>query len=301
MIFATPVKPRKPALLVAGSLAVALAGWLCLHVASHIQPGIPLKTGLPPATRKAPLPALLFDEQEIDGEYYFGDGWGVNCRLTLRADHRFRFERRGYGRVCDRNSGSWTLQGDVIVCRPVNRNAREGVKGMGIRYIPVKWGRSLWLVDENQMPGFCDAVVAGDTITAIGLRGTDYVTMEGGKPLAVHGKPFVPSRYREFLDKGAVRAKVISVSADGSVTLDKGSADRVEPGMLFTTAASKDIDVNVVKVDAHRSVGQARYFRNSDGRVEAGDRLTTGDYRTRPHGTGYRAFTAPPAADSGKR
>jgi hypothetical protein len=49
---------------------------------------------------------LLFAESELPGQYYLGDGLGVNCSLELHPDHRFRFVWRGCLGMYDRNQGT---------------------------------------------------------------------------------------------------------------------------------------------------------------------------------------------------
>ena len=102
-------------------------------------------------------PALRFPEQELSGQYYLGDGLGVNCSLTLEPTHRFAFAWHGCMGLYDQNQGVWSLEGDTLVVKPKKPNKREGFEGMNLRFIPVQWGKRGYLVDENEMPGFCAA------------------------------------------------------------------------------------------------------------------------------------------------
>lgn len=249
--------------------------------------------GMPAST---PRPALRFDAAELPGRYYLGDGLGVNCTLTLQANGRFEFKWTGCLGEYDQNAGKWTLDGDVMVLTPERPNKRNGFRGMGVRFVPVRWGGRTYLVDEHEMPGFC-AAASGETLPrADDLHGLDYLKLvgSGSSVPPVDGTPLIPERYREFYEKGPVTARVERVLPDGKVTLNRGSADRVRQGMLMTLDAFGRIDLEVLSVTEHASVAQPIYFWNSDRKVEPGAAFTSGSYRHRPRGTGYQRFTAPP-------
>jgi hypothetical protein len=242
---------------------------------------------------------LLFDEKELYGRYYFGDGLGVNCSLVLETDHRFTFKWRGCLGEYDRNSGTWRLEGDILALRPEKPNKREGFQGTNLRFIPVKWGARYFLVDENEMPGFCAATSQDNMRRFDRIHGHDYVKWIGGELAPTEGKPIVPERYKEFLEKGPVDAAVVRIDDEGAVILNKGTSDRIKPGMLL--AAEGDccrIELKVVSAKEHESLAQAFYFWNSDRRVSAGDRFTTGTHWDRPWGTGFERFTELPKADA---
>jgi hypothetical protein len=238
---------------------------------------------------------LAFDESEIYGRYYFGDGLGVNCSLTIEEDHRFSFQWRGCEGVYDQNSGTWQLHGDVVTLKLELPNKREGGRGLNIRYVPIKWGERHYLVDENEMPGFCVKAHSGTLdLAGILLLGNDYVKWPGQKLPSVQGIPVIPERYKTFYENGEVSARVVQMTANRNVILDKGAADRINPNMLFALAGQDDIDLKIVSVTEHQSVAQALYYWSSDRYVKVGDLFTTGTTWTRPHGTGYKQLNKPP-------
>ena len=253
-----------------------------------------------PTIAAKPQTTLLFPEKELCGEYYYGDGLGVNCSLTLTADHRFTFGWRGCLGLYDENSGAWEMQGDVAVMRPEKPNKQEGFRGMNTRFVPVKWGKRYYLIDENGMPGFCaaahDGKFTGPNALPEEVHGSDYTRVADGKVAPLYGKPLLPERYLEFYQQGAVTAKVARIDAQGQAILHVGAANRVKTGMLFTVNSWDGVDLKVLSIKGHEAVCKVMYWWNSDEWVKAGRAFTTGTNFDRPSGTGSQTFDAPPKA-----
>ncbi len=173
---------------------------------------------------------------------------------------------------------------------------------MNVRYIPVKWGARLYLVDENEMPCFCAVASTPDNTLGSGVHGQHYVKRNGQTPPpVVVGEAAIPERYRDFYENGPVQAVVARVERGGKVILNKGAADRVKPGMLLAAKGPPTIELKVLSVQEHESVAQASYFWNSSLRVAAGDRFTTGGDFAGPRGTGFERFPNPPEAKKASR
>jgi hypothetical protein len=244
---------------------------------------------------RAPQSALLFPEQELYGDYYFGDGLGVNCSLTIKANHRFAFRWTGCLGTYDENQGSWALSGDILTLKPEKPNDLSGFQGTNTRFIPVKWAGKHYLVDEYEMPGFC--AMARSVVThprnSHFVLGSDYRKQEDDKTTGPAAEMLIPGRFREFYDKGAVAAKAVRIDGN-QVVLDRGSADRVKPGMLLAHVDYLSINLTVVSVEEHQSIAKPIYFWNSDRRVKVGDRFTTGEEFGRPRGTGFKRYDSPP-------
>lgn len=252
--------------------------------------------------------ALSFPKTEVPDKYYFGDGLGVNCTLELRSDHRFAFRWTGCLGEYDRNQGTWQLNGDILTVFPDKPNVVQGLSGMNLRYIPVKWRGRHFLVDENGMPGFSAMSAERNPLLIERLKSdeyvhfaSDYVKAEKVRGAVGSGRPLLPMRYLPFYEKGPVKASVVRIQDSRHVIINKGSVDRVRPGLLFTMSASGDIDLEVVRVGKRESEARPVYFFNSDAPVKVGDSFTTGDTWARPHGTGYQRFSDPPIACKAKR
>jgi hypothetical protein len=248
----------------------------------------------PPPAPSQPAPKMGFDANLLPGRYYFGDGLGVNCLLTLDADHRFKFSWHGCLGEYDKNSGSWEIENDLVVMKPEQPNKREGFVGMNVRFVPVKWGERIYLVDENETPGFCAATAKRSDLRLDDIHGMDYVKWDGENLPPLKGNPILPERYREFYEKGPVVAKVTKIEPDGSVILNKGSAGKVKEGMLLCVNAFDNSEIKVTSVRKDTATANVLYFWNSDTKIKVGDEFTTGGYYHRPHGTGYERFLQPP-------
>ncbi len=243
-------------------------------------------------------PTLLFDPAMLPGRYVMGDGLGVNCSLTLGEDHRFAFSWRGCGGEYDRNAGTWSLEGDVVVMEPEQPNRMEGFQGMNVRFIPVSWGKCVFLVDENEMPGFCAAAADPESLSFRGVRGHDYIKRgmddDGSRP---DGRPEVPDRYAEYLELGPVTARVVEVRHDGAVVLESKDAHRIREGMLLTLTSFGRLELEVTSLIEGGAVAEVHYFWNSGHETLTAKRFTTGDELHRVRGTGFERFKQPPSRE----
>lgn len=230
----------------------------------------------------APPPSLLFSETHLPGDYYFGDGLGVNCSLTLTNDHYFTFRWTGCVGEYDRNQGRWEMQGDMLVLIPERPKPTEGFSGINVRFVPVLWGKKVYLVDEYEMPGFC--ATAGDREKSLldDIHGLDYAKLEETPGQPRTGKPVLPARYEEFYAKGEVIAHVAAAKTDGTVTLKRQGNRPLEVGMRLVISGYEGIEVRVTS-----AAGDAEplYYPNAKRKIRVGDTVTTGSYYHRPHGT----------------
>lgn len=230
----------------------------------------------------------------IPGTYYFGDGLGVNCSLSLTSKGRFRFGWSGCLGEYDRNEGTWSLDGDIVVLKPKKPNQREGFQGMGVRFVPVTWGKRWYLVEESDMPGFAASARKKGTenkdLELMG-SGSDYVKRDANFKLpAKSGVPLLPHRYMHFYQHGPITAAVKRVNSNGTVDLRGSFGGRLQPGMLMAVEAFENIDLKVLTVTGDFATAQPRYVWNSAVKIKVGDKFTTGDGYTQPHGAGYRVF-----------
>ena len=115
----------------------------------------PLQESQSQAAPDAKKPKLLFEERDLAGVYYQGDGLGTNLVLVLAEDHRVGFAWYGCLGGGDKNGGTWSLDGDVVVLRLAEPDGPEGLRRIDARFVPVKWGERVYLVEEDQMPAFC--------------------------------------------------------------------------------------------------------------------------------------------------
>ena len=111
--------------------------------------------------------ALRFDKKDLPGEYQ-GGGTGVGLddrHLTLEPSGRFTFKSYCCFGEYNSNLGTWSLDGDLVLLHPEKPNKHEVFSAMNVRFVPVKWGKGIYLVDEYEMPGFAQRQGAGTSRT----------------------------------------------------------------------------------------------------------------------------------------
>lgn len=239
---------------------------------------------------------LLFPESELPGKYYFGEGLLLNCYFELRTDHRFTY-RWSSDILQYSDKGTWSLNSDVLTIHPDDPGVHQG---LSIRFIPVKHDGDLILIDENKMPGFCVMWTDKDPVRAASFAGgyphllPCYFRVEKITKHPGSNRPVMPARYWDFYDNGTIRSKVIRTSDAGHAVIDKGSLNRVKPGMLFAMSNPGRIDIEVVSAGEHESEVRPIYYDGSNAVIKVGDSFTTGDHTGSPRLTSYRRFSEPP-------
>jgi len=220
---------------------------------------------------KASVPK--FTANKVAGEYYFGDGLGVNCHLKLAVDNTFTFRWTGCLGEYDKNGGRFHFEGDELVLELTQPNNRQGFQGTPTRFYPVQWGKRMYMVAEEDMAGFCEAVASGwqgDSLDAI--HGDHYVRINPNdiyKMPAVSGKPDVPVKYRPWINKRMLVS--ITKIENGKIYLDRGSADGIVQGLkLFERGHGFDW-VYVEKCTEHDAV--ARMWDKKDKMPKVGAKL----------------------------
>lgn len=252
--------------------ALSLAALALLVSARNVDPQAPA-----PARQKAAVVQPAFTRAELAGRYYQGDGLGVNLDLRLAADGTFKFVWRGCLGEYDKNGGTWWVEGDVVVMNPEKPHEQHGFKGMDTRFVPVPWGERMYLVDEEGVPGFAAAAAEQQIFKGDGLHGSDYVRHVDHKLPPLKGEPQLPARYRHFFERGPIHATVVDINQDGTVTLDKGSADRVTNGLLLASSSyATDGSLEVIAVSTNTSVARPFYYWNEEKPVQVGQKFTTG-------------------------
>lgn len=244
---------------------------------------------------------LLFPEKEILGRYLWIIDDGDTESLELKSDHialfyqnivLFSLPGEDAPEPGPRSKGTWRLVGDVLLIH--NENPRE-IMLPDARYIPVKWGSHYFLVDENVMPGFCAGIGKTDSYwrgffkSCYSESRHMYIKEGDGR---FYGEPFIPERYRDFYENGQIVARVKRLTGGGHAIINKGSVDRVKPGMLFCSSdhSAALVDCEVVSTRQHESEVRPIYYHYSKSLVKVGMLFTTGDYINRPMETDYPRF-----------
>jgi hypothetical protein len=200
------------------------------------------------------------------GEYYAGDGLGVNTSLVLAPSSGYVFEWHGCLGLYDRNYGvvAWT---NSRVCLSFTfENTRKGFQGIAPELIPVPWGARQYLVPADDIIGFCNNINEGrePRMNAHGF----YLMRRGDEKKKVIGFPKVPDEYRPYLLAKPIEAIIIAVGPyttrpsvvewkfkDTPVTLDAGAKQGLRMGMELVVTKPRDTveSVRITRVEEKRS------------------------------------------------
>jgi len=212
------------------------------------------------AIRKAPDHAWA-------GDYYQGDGLGVNQSILLGPTGDFVFTWRGCLGVYDRNFGSFRLDGQKIRLTFTYPNQRKGFQGIASELVPIRWGERRYLVPAEEMADFCNAVNTGEE-PRDRLHGL-FLLRRNDVQVKVDGRPAVPSEYKAWLLDRPVSGKVIAIGSarmkEGQakivfrtteVKLNVGKREGVYPGMEFYFLDDSGNTMKVTRVDEQESTAE---------------------------------------------
>jgi hypothetical protein len=191
--------------------------------------------------------AQLKDNQWA-GEYYYGDGLGVNVELIIAPKSGFVFTWHGCLGLYDLNYGNveWTDRKIKLLFE--HSNKRKGFQGIAPELIPVKWGERHYLIPSNEVVKFTNAVNGGFEPCSMFFCNRRFLMKRGDEKKKVKGQPNVPEEYRVYLLKKPIRLGIISIGESRierakndpefqyritKVILNAGSAKGVWLGMKF--------------------------------------------------------------------
>lgn len=197
--------------------------------------------------------------KEIKGWYYFGDGLGVNCGLELRADGRFEFSWYGCLGEYDRNTGPYHVEKGRVVLFPEKPNIREGFQGTPTRFFPVPWGERLYLVEDERILEFCNAINQGQEPRRK-VHGMVYLR-RGDEKKPVSGRPVLPKVWRDYLLETPLEGKVIDALGNRGV-VNLGKKHGLKVGMVLTDRADENrpyVQLRVTEVMEESAKVETKY------------------------------------------
>jgi hypothetical protein len=186
--------------------------------------------------------------KEIAGDYYFGDGLGIKCSLTLAPMGRFTFQWDGCGGTYGRNEGTAYTKNGVLHLSPLNPNPRDGFGGTPTEFYPVRWGARLYLIPTNDIVRFCSDFNQGVEPKS-GIHQNYYLQI-GDAAKSVSGRPAIPNQWTKYFLKQPVQGTIIKLIGRQEAWLDKGSVDGLLEGMILTAKQHGDLMFGDVRVEA---------------------------------------------------
>jgi len=230
------------------------------------------------------------------GEYYYGDGLGVNVALVLAPKAGFAFSWHGCLGLYDQNYGTVEVRDGRIRLHPMLPNDAEGrhgrFRGTAEEFVPVAWGDRHYLVPTTEMLAFVNDINSGIEPRRNRPFGR-FLRRNGDEERTAGGRPDIPPEFLEYLLVEPVETRIVRAGSSSeseedlggnvkvferitSVSLDKGQAEGLRDGMrLFVKTARADGYAIVTAVSSHSS--QAKLIQSfKDGAVPAvGWKLST--------------------------
>lgn len=209
------------------------------------------------------------------GDYYDGDGLGRNVHLRISPQGGFVSTWSGCMGLYDLNYGPLQLRGNRLTLDFELPNDAAGV-GFPREFRFVKWGGRMYLLTEDELKPFVNAVNSGlephkECIPSCGF----FRVRRGDDARAVSGVPDLPAEYRRLLLDRPITGTVTRIldsesekDADGygsrttTVEIDVGSDAGVWIGMeLYAdTSAFPGSGFKVIRTQETSSVAVKREF-----------------------------------------
>lgn len=200
------------------------------------------------------------------GEYYAGDGLGVNTSVLIAPHSGYVFEWHGCLGLYDRNYGTASWTNDRIYLSFTFENERKGFQGIAPEFTPVSWGFRRYLIPTDDLVGFCNDINEGREPR--NRSHGSYLLRRGDEKKPVTGSPKVPAEYKQYLLAKPIEATIIAVGPyttrpsvvdwkfkDTPVTIDAGKQQGLRVGMeLVVTRPSDTVEsVRITRVEEVRA------------------------------------------------
>lgn len=197
-----------------------------------------------------------FSDYDWAGEYYFGDGLGVNVSLALAPKSGFVFSWHGCLGLYDLNYGSVAFTNGTVELLPTYSNKRKGFEGIAPELLPVRWGKRHYLIAVDHIVDFTNAINAGTEPSSLfGGRSGSFLLRRGDEKKPVTGRPSLPNEFLSYILSEPIKAKVSSVEQPHVeqsrrityVRIDVGSVNGLKQGMeLYVHSPSRIFSSAVV-------------------------------------------------------
>lgn len=196
------------------------------------------------------------------GEYYYGDGLGVNVRLVLAPVKGFVFTWHGCLGLYDLNYGNVSFTDGKVKLLFEYPNVREGFQGIVPEFLPIRWGKRHYLIPSDEVVHFTNAINAGTEPGVHRAFSQEFLLREGDENLPVSGLPSIPAEFLRYILAKPLEARIRSVDeihVSGkvritTVTIDAGSKNGLKQGMeLYVQKPSKAFESATITSVAEHS------------------------------------------------
>lgn len=218
--------------------------------------------------------AALHGQHAWAGEYYEGDGLGMNVSVLIAPGAGVSSTWRGCMGVYVRNEGDVAAQADGSLKLNYAHQAQSPFQ-LPTQLRPVRWGERVYLIDASDMAKFVNSINLGEE-PRTGAYG--YVLLRrGDEKKTVVGLPDLPADQLAAIRSVALKPKVTASKRTSSLkntgyctdtyelTFDRGLADGIGPGVeLQLLERDRSWDrVRIVSAEQETSVAQ---WTDDDGK-----------------------------------
>jgi hypothetical protein len=198
------------------------------------------------------------------GEYYAGDGYGFRY-LDVAPSGRFSFELFWDDGGGSRKEGTVGVVDGRLFLHPAKRVSEKAIAdGDFSRLLPVRYGKRLYLLQDSELLGFCNAINLGleprntmDGRYYLRMKMTKLVRTGKAEPelAAADGQPELPRGWASFLLAGTLNDEIRDVLDVNRARVSLGTKQRVLRGMrLFVEGRGPSEPLSVRRPYAVASV-----------------------------------------------
>lgn len=141
------------------------------------------------------LTAMPVSLENLAGDYFFGDGLGVNRWLSVHPDGTYNYTWRGCLGLYESAYGRISLDDEGVAFFGPAEEGGEG--GLSLRFQVVRWGERTYLVPADEIMKLVEKINRGDEPRS-GRNGYIYLR-DGDWERPAHGAPDLPAAYAELI------------------------------------------------------------------------------------------------------
>ena len=176
--------------------------------------------------------------EPLGPSYVLSDGLDFLARLDFKSDGEFRFLWTGDTGVVAEGSGRYEAAADSVRLIPGPMEFRRDPRTFAERMHRIHWGAREYLVPEERMLAFANAINAGREPRTHAI-GAIFYPRSGDEGKASSGAPPLPGRWQEFLlskPLAGTVTKVVQRETDTQrpiVVINRGSNAGLREGMTL--------------------------------------------------------------------
>lgn len=206
------------------------------------------------------------------GSYFFGDGLGVNVRLSPAPKSGFVFAWNGCLGLYDRNYGDVVEKDGKLQLHFTHPNDRHGFRGIAPEFLLLLWGDRHYLIPADGIISFANQINSGREPVNGRYMGS-FLLREDDAEKNVRGQPCIPPQYLRYLLATPVRAQIIAAKETRDekcfrtkiVLLNVGAQQRLLQGMKLHVYRPRDVFETVEVTNVLDSTAEGKIVEYKSG------------------------------------